>query len=265
MFASTLCRQRRIVLALLLALAFSSAVVCASESASKFSAATSIILFEPDAGHWTLATYGQAKPGSDFLFNNQFYRIDGPGQARLVPYISADGLFEADRPYDKTSRLPKSSDVVQFLDKDQRFVSHVLFSQVGTNGIARFQGRTYRIASDGTTPVPSPVKSDLQRIEITKSAWQHIVDRHTVNGAKTAGASVFNPREDIQVLIRNAQLVSPALESNGYCSRELDAGHAVGWDGVRRSQTSLYRVITTQSGKLVTAYPILPHEAAHGD
>jgi len=97
-----------------------------------------------------------------------------------------------------------------------------------------------------------------QHIEVTPSAWQHIMDRHTVGGARSAGTSIFNPGEDIRALIKKAELITPVREENGYLKREFDAGHIIGTDPATGKQTSRCRVIATQSGKLVTAYPVAP-------
>jgi hypothetical protein len=109
--------------------------------------------------------------------------------------------------------------------------------------------------SDLRTSVPAAT-STSDSIEITDSAWQHITDRHTVGGAKSSGASIFNQGEDIRALIKMAEGISPVLEANGYLKREFDAGHIIGTDPATGRQTSTCRVIATQSGKLVTAYPV---------
>jgi hypothetical protein len=96
-----------------------------------------------------------------------------------------------------------------------------------------------------------------QHIEITSSALRHIMDRHTVDGTKNAGTSIFNAEVDIRALIKSAETVTPVLETNGRLKRVIDAGRIVGTYPDTGKQTSKYRVITTQSGKLVTAYPAM--------
>lgn len=245
----------------------SSAVWAGSESRTKasgivadvaFAAPTRVVLFEPGAGQWVLAAFGQAKPGNEFYFANRLYRVSEAGKAEVVPFVDAVGLFEADRASDKTSRRPVGGDVVQVLDKDQRFVAHAFFYTVKPPARVRFQGRDYTILSQGIATAYSVATSTLQRIEITKSALQHISDRHTVGGAMNAGKSVFDAREDAGALIRNAQLLTPTRQESGNCQRVFDAGRNIGVDRASGRQTSAYTVITTESGKLVTAFPGLP-------
>lgn len=94
-------------------------------------------------------------------------------------------------------------------------------------------------------------------IEITQSAWQHVMKRHTAGGPENAGKSIFNAGVDIRALIKKAETATPVPEPNGYYSREFDAGRNIGYDGRSGEQTRVFRVITTQAGKLVTAYPVV--------
>ncbi len=248
-----------VVLALVLGSALG-IVSCAADSGG-FASSTKIVRFEPAAGAWVLTTFGQAKPGSEFYSNSHLYRVDDSGKAQIVPGIDAAKLFEADRPYDSASRRPTASDVVQVLDKDKRFASHALLSAAPAGSVVRFQGRDYAIASDrGPTDAGSspPSASKLQRIEINDSALRHILDRHTSGGTMTAGKSVFNSDVNLVALIRDAQLLAPLPQSGGNCQRVFDAGRTIGIDRATGKPTSTYSVITTQSGKLVTAFPGLP-------
>ncbi len=219
-----------------------------------------VVLFEPGTGKWFLTEYKDTKPGSEICCDNQFYRIDESGKAQPVLNVRANRLFEAGRSYDYTSRPPGNSDIVQVLDKDMRPLYHAVLSAVKSGTTVRFQGKAYNISSKrkpaDTGTVFYAADSTLQRIEITKSATRHITDRHTVSGKSNAGASIFDPDEDIRVLIKNAEIVSP-MQSRDKFKRVLDAGHIIGVDSQSGKQTSLYIVITTQTGILVTAYPSL--------
>lgn len=223
---------------------------------------TRVITFSSGSGQWVLTTFAQVKPGSEFYFNNQLYRAADSDKPQVVLSADAGRLAEADLPLDKTSRRPEVGDVVQVLGKDLRFVAHAMLSAVPTGETIRFQGIAYTVAADRslveTRTVFRAATTTLQRIEITKSAWQHIRDGHTVGGTENAGKSIFNPGENIQALIKNAELLTPVPEANGNLKRDFDAGRNIGMDGLGGRQTSTYRVITTQSGKLVTAYPIVP-------
>jgi|GEM_PF-2378729 len=225
-----------------------------------FDPLTRVALFEPGTGKWMLAEYKETKPGSEFCCNNQFYRVDECGKAQPVLNVRANRLFEAGRSYDYTSRPPGTSDIVQVLDKDMRPLHHAALSDVKSGATVRFQGKAYNITSKNkpadTGTVFYASDSTLQRIEITKGAMRHITDRHTVNGKSNAGASIFNPDEDIRILIKNAEIVSP-MQSRDKYKRVFDAGHIIGIDTQSGKQTSLCIVITTQAGMLVTAYPSL--------
>jgi hypothetical protein len=251
--------QRRIVV-LLLALVISSLAVWAG-APTTFSPSTRVMLFSPDAGQWAIAAFEQAEPGNEFFFNSQLYRVSEAGKAQVVPNVDAAKLLEADLQYDKSSRRPEAGDVVQTLDKDIRFVSHAVFATVQPGATVRFQGRAWRVKQDrsvaNTGIVFSSSTPNLQRIEITARGFQHVTDRHAVGGTTTAQKSMFNPTEDIQALIRCAQLTTPVQEPNGLFKRLFDAGRMIGVDGYKRKQTSTYTVITKPSGELVTAYPVL--------
>jgi hypothetical protein len=236
-----------------------------TESAGKtdsFAADAQVMLFSPVAGQWMLAAFEQARPGSEFYSRNQLYRVLDSKSASVVPNINATRLLEADIQLDKASRRPHAGDVVQVLDKDMGFVAHALLEHVRPGAVVRFQGRAYKVKADAglvnTGVVFSSAAANLQRIEITPSALQHVLDRHTVGGTMTAGKSVFNSGEDIRALIRSAELVDPTPQARGNDQRIVDAGRMIGVDRQTRRQTSTYTVITTSSGKLVTAFPGLP-------
>lgn len=267
--------QRFAIYSLLVVLLFSSSAGFAKSSAASktsspvievplqlvvFDPLTRVVLFEPGTGKWILVEFKETQPGSEFCYNNQFYRVDESGKALPVPNVRANRLFEAGRSYDYTSRPPGNSDIVQILDKDMRPLHHSVISEVKSGATVRFQGKAYSITSKkkptDTGTVFYAADSTLQRIEITKGAMRHITDRHTVSGTRNAGASIFNPDEDIRVLIKNAEIVSP-MQSRDKFKRVMDAGHIIGIDTQSGKQTSLYIVITTQAGILVTAYPSL--------
>lgn len=98
----------------------------------------------------------------------------------------------------------------------------------------------------------------IQTIEITDSALQHVINRHTVGGSENAGKSVFNQGEDLRDLIKNAESVPPVAQARGNCERIVDAGRPIGIDRSTDSATNIYTVITTESGKLVTMFPGRP-------
>jgi hypothetical protein len=246
---------------LLLTLNFSSSAVWSNSVTAaapvQFAPGTRVVMFEPGAGQWLLTTFGQTKPVSEFTFNNQLYRVVDSDKATVVPNVDAARLAEADLPFDRTSHRPASGDVVQVLDKDMRFAAHALLSTVQPGTTVRFEGKAYSVGADHSLSDTVLLYScPLRRIEITRSAMQHITDRHTIGGTKNAGAGIFSPSENIPALIMNAQLVAPVVEPNGYVKRVFDAGRIIGGEGPK-GQTSTYFVIATQSGKLVTAYPVV--------
>lgn len=236
------------------------AVTVATTPLPQFTANTRIVIYTSDSGDWTLATCSWAKPGNEFYFNGRLYRVTGSSSIQFVLKTDSSKLFEADRSFDKSSRQPSSTDVVGVKQKDTLVGSHELFSSVPPASTIRFQGKCYTIKPDRSLVDlgidNSVVIGARQHIEVTKSSWQHVMDRHTVGGSKNAGASIWYSGEDIKALIRIAELITPSVESNGYLARDCDAGRPIGYDGYKKVQTSTYRVIATQSGKLVTAYPI---------
>ncbi len=227
-----------------------------------FPPGTRVVVFMPAAGHWAVATVSEAQPGNEFVFSSRLYRLVEAGKAQPVPSVDTARLFDADRQYDKTSRRPGASDVVQILGEDGRFAAHSPLSAVQPGSTIRFQGRAYAVGRDrsltSTGTVFTSAAITLQRIEITTSGLQHVIDRHTAGGSMNAGKSVFNPGENIQALIRNAELLTPVRQAQGNCQRVFDAGRPIGTDRATGRQTSTYTVITTESGKLVTAFPGLP-------
>lgn len=259
---STRLKQRSGVFSLLIVLLISSLAGCANSQTTSstlvnVSAQTRIVMFQPVSGQWVITTFGKAKPGNEFYFSKQLFRVIDSSRAQVVLLVDSARLFEADRPSDAASRQPRAGDVVQILGADTRPVSHALYEQVKPGGAIRFQGIAYSVSSQGLTKIYSSATSRLQRIEITSSAWQHVKDRHTPGGSMTAGKSVFNSGVDVGALIVDAQLLAPEPSRNN-CARICDAGRNIGVDRATGRQTSTYTVITTQSGKLVTAYPGLP-------
>lgn len=236
----------------------------------RFARDTRLMLFLPGKGQWVLGTFAQAKLGNEFYYNNQLYRVVDSEKSQLVLNVDAGKLLEADLQYQEISRRPRTGDIVQVLDKNSLFEAHALLDTVQPGAIIRFQGRAYSVKADrslvNTGTVFSSATSPLQRIEITRSGLKHVMDRHTPSGAMNTGKSIFNVGEDIQALIKNAEIAAPVMEKNGYLRRDFDVGRNIGIDGRTTRQTSTYRVITTQSGKLVTAYPMVPGDRElHGD
>lgn len=249
------------VLAAIVALATFVIAAAEPEEAARFAPRTRVMLFSAD--RWAIAEFQHAQSGNEFLHNNRLYRVLDSQTAKPRMTVTTSKLFEADRVADDSSRKPAATDVVQVLSKELRFIEHSLLKNVPLQSTIRFQGRLYNLQSArslkaaGNAPPHSAV---YQHIQITRSSTRHIIDRHTVGGSKSAGASIFLPSEDIDLLIRQAELVTPVLEENGYVSREFDAGRPIGTDGRTGKQTSTYRVISTRTGKLVTAYPVLRRE-----
>lgn len=209
-----------------------------------------------------LTTFGQARPGDEFYSNNHLYRVSESKKAVVVPSADSRKLLEADIQLESTSRRPSATDFVQVRDKDLQFVKHAILSDLQPGATVRFQGRAYRVEPDrslrSTGAVFSSANRSLQRIEISRSAMQHILDRHTVGGNMNAGKSIFHSGEDIRTLILDAQLTAPVAQARGNYQRIFDAGRPIGMDRATRGSTSTYTVIATDSGNLVTAFPGLP-------
>ncbi len=95
-------------------------------------------------------------------------------------------------------------------------------------------------------------------ISITARGLSHVVERHTVAGALTAGKSVFRPGEDVAALVRRAAGVQPVRQVGGNFERVIDAGRTIGIDRSTGGPTSVYTVITNAADELITAFPGRP-------
>ncbi len=226
-----------------------------------FSPETRVMLFTRDMGQWVIARRRDAKPGSEFLYDNKMFRVSDANKTELAAGIDIAKLYEADRAEDKTSRVPTANDVVLRLDKQKDPVNHDFLKSLPVGTLVCFQGRVYSVGAGAkavvTNTQPS-VLSYLQKIEITNSSWQHVTSRHTPSGSKNSGASIFYQGENIKALVKFSEIVTPEQEQNGYYSRDYDAGHIVGYDPYRNGmQTSTVKVISTAKGQLVTVYPVV--------
>lgn len=85
----------------------------------------------------------------------------------------------------------------------------------------------------------------------------HIIERHTVSGALSAGKSVFNAGEDFYALAAQAGAVQP-ISSGRNLVRVVDAGRPIGVNRVTGQMTSTYTVVTNRAGDVVTMYPGTP-------
>lgn len=95
-------------------------------------------------------------------------------------------------------------------------------------------------------------------INVTTKGTNHTLARHFPGGAKTAGKSIFNSGESISDLVTAAQHVAPATQANTNLVRIVDAGRTVGIDVATGQPTSVYTVVTTSTGNLVTMHPGVP-------
>ncbi len=86
----------------------------------------------------------------------------------------------------------------------------------------------------------------------------HVIDRHTALGSQTPGKSVFLPGTDLPGLIDRANAVMPPVQRGGNLQYILNSPNVVGVDRLTGLQTSLYTVITSPDGTLVTMFPGLP-------
>lgn len=84
------------------------------------------------------------------------------------------------------------------------------------------------------------------------------MERHVPGGALTQGKSLFNATESIRDLITAAEQVAPTLQRGGNLQRVVDAGRNIGFDRASQQATSMYTVITSKAGELVTAFPGVP-------
>lgn len=84
------------------------------------------------------------------------------------------------------------------------------------------------------------------------------MSRHTVGGARSAGASLFLQGENLASLVEAANSVTPKTD-RGSLVFIVDAGRIIGHDATRGNvATPFYTVVTNASRDLVTLYPGLP-------
>ncbi|MGE3527194.1 MAG: RHS repeat-associated core domain-containing protein [Gemmatimonadales bacterium] len=95
-------------------------------------------------------------------------------------------------------------------------------------------------------------------IRITEGALAHIAEGHMVGGALTKGKSVFNAGEDIIGLVRGAENAAATAQAGGNLQRIMDAGRIIGIDRATGAGTSVYSVITSPGGRLITMFPGTP-------
>lgn len=98
-------------------------------------------------------------------------------------------------------------------------------------------------------------------ILIFPAALRHIAQRHMSGGPLTEARSVFSPNISMRTIIdmvRAAESSPPVQQANSNLARIVDAGQIVGIDRLTGQPTSVYTVITTSSGRLVTMFPGLP-------
>jgi len=95
-------------------------------------------------------------------------------------------------------------------------------------------------------------------INITGGGLAHVLERHAVGGANTAGKSIFSAGENISRLIRDVSSAARVQQSGGNFARVTDAGRAIGIDRATGRPTSIYTVITNAAEDLITAFPGRP-------
>jgi filamentous hemagglutinin len=112
----------------------------------------------------------------------------------------------------------------------------------------------YRFAAGGATSVPGRV---LSRINVSNSAWAHVLERHFAG----TGSRFSIAQGELRDLLGSRQVVaSPVvrkLESaDGVLYlREVDVGRIIGFDKYAGADTSILSVISDRFGNLVTAFP----------
>ncbi len=74
--------------------------------------------------------------------------------------------------------------------------------------------------ADPLTSPPEALPGPGYSIEITQSALQHVIDRHTVGGTMNA----FGAGEDIRAIIHRAESMEPKPQARGNYQRVVDAG-----------------------------------------
>ena len=186
---------------------------------------------------------------------------DGERSAEISGGIYKDGAYWNE---DKSIRETKDQYEDRTWDPSQQFVNEVARR---TEWMEPFG----EIAVD-LMPAPGPKigilgalgKGIVRRaatkttINITRRGLRHVLQRHAVRGARTAGKSIFNAGEDIAGLIRDAERVPAVQQAGQTFERVVDAGRIIGTDRATGQPTSIYTVITDAAGNLKTAFPGKP-------
>jgi hypothetical protein len=93
-------------------------------------------------------------------------------------------------------------------------------------------------------------------IRITEAGLEHVIERHTAEGALSAGKSIFAAGEDITALARSSEGVAAVKQGFGRnFQRVVNAGREIGIDRATGRPTSAYTVITNIKNELVTMFP----------
>ncbi len=113
---------------------------------------------------------------------------------------------------------------------------------------------------------PRPADSGCTQgyIHIGNIARAHVKRNHTSTGANSAGKSVFFDGVPWELLVIEAQSAI-AVPDNTACVRAVSAASEIGVWNATGLPTSLYAVITTLSGELITSYPGSPISWSPGD
>lgn len=101
---------------------------------------------------------------------------------------------------------------------------------------------------------------DTGRLFLSANRYQHIVNRHTLDGSKfTAGrTSYFNRNVDVKSLIENASEQPGKLNGSGFYERVINADKNIGVDRATGRQTTTYTVISDKKGNVITSHPGQP-------
>lgn len=122
---------------------------------------------------------------------------------------------------------------------------------------------TFILAGVGFARLTGPalqrfVAGKIVNIKIGSTQLDHIIVRHTVDGAESLGKSIFSSEVDIVRLINNASSVTAVRQAGGNFERVVTASNSIGIDRVTGKLTNIYTVITDSSNNLVTAFPGKP-------
>jgi RHS repeat-associated protein len=215
----------------------------------------------------------------DFFFHDFFYHndprydyvffydeCDFTGCVPVDPFANEISQTETqgEIDLDRCRRVGCDFDLRPYPSIDARTYGFEVFIKIfsansGNYGVHKVVSAAQRAARAIVQRMRTPVSDAAARgINVTDRGLAHAIERHTIEGARNAGKSVFNTGEDVAALARDAGSVPRVQQAGGNFERVIDAGRTIGIDRLTGQPTSTYTVITNAADDLITTFPGRP-------